>query len=243
MKILGKTDIGRVRQMNQDCYCAGEHDSGMNWVVVCDGMGGPAGGNIASSTAAKILSDNITLKYKKNMSRRSLKNLLLTAVNAANVNVYEMSVSNAELEGMGTTAVAAIIEKGVAHIINVGDSRAYILNDSGIVQVTKDHSFVQQMIDYGKLTPDEAKTHPHKNIITRAVGIKEDVDADYFEVEMSKNDILLLCTDGLTNNLSDSDIYSTVTENKSNDFIDVLVDMANENGGSDNITVVAVLGQ
>ena len=228
--------------MNQDCYCAGEHDSGMTWIVVCDGMGGPAGGNIASSTAAKILSDNITLKYKKNMSRRSVKNLLLTAISAANVNVYEMSISNRELEGMGTTAVAAIIEKGVAHIINVGDSRAYILNENGIAQVTKDHSLVQQMIDYGKLTPDEAKTHPHKNIITRAVGIKDNVDADYFEIEMNKDDILILCTDGLTNNLSDEDIYSIVTENKSSDFIDILVNQANENGGSDNITVVAAMG-
>lgn len=241
MKIFGKTDIGRVRQMNQDCYCGGEHDSGMTWVIVCDGMGGPAGGNIASSTAAKVLSDNINLKYKKNMSRRSIKNLLLTAISAANVNVYDMSTSNEELEGMGTTAVAAIIEKGFAHIINVGDSRAYILNKSGIVQVTKDHSLVQQMVDCGNLTAEEAKTHPHKNIITKAVGIKENIDGDYFEVELAKNDILLLCTDGLTNNLSDEDIYSIVTENKSNEFIDVLVDRANENGGSDNITVVAVM--
>lgn len=242
MKILGKTDIGRVRQMNQDCYCAGEHDSGMTWVVVCDGMGGPAGGNIASSTAAKILSDNITLKYKKNMSRRSVKNLLLTAVSAANVNVYEMSTSNEELEGMGTTAVATVVEKGIAHIVNVGDSRAYIINESGIAQITKDHSLVQQMVDCGKLTPEEAKTHPHKNIITRAVGIKDSVDVDYYEIEVSKNDILLLCTDGLTNNLSDEDIYSIVTENKSNDFIDILINQSNENGGSDNITVVAVMG-
>lgn len=241
MKILGKTDIGRVRPTNQDCYCAGEHDSGMAWVVVCDGMGGPAGGNIASSTAAKVLSDNINLKYKKNMSRRSIKNLLLTAVNAANINVYDMSTSNEELEGMGTTAVAAIIEKGVAHIINVGDSRAYILNENGINQVTKDHSLVQQMVDCGRLTPDEAKTHPHRNIITKAVGIKEIMDADYFEIELSKDDVLLLCTDGLTNNLSDEDIYSIVSENKSNEFIDILVDRANENGGSDNITVVAVI--
>ncbi|MBR5774087.1 MAG: Stp1/IreP family PP2C-type Ser/Thr phosphatase [Clostridia bacterium] len=241
MKILGKTDIGRVRPTNQDCYCAGEHEAGMTWVVVCDGMGGPAGGNIASSTAAKVLSDNITLKYKKNMSRRSIKNLLLTAVNAANINVYDMSMSNDELAGMGTTAVAAIIEKGVAHIINIGDSRAYILNENGITQVTIDHSLVQQMVDCGKLTREEAKTHPHKNIITRAVGIKETVEADYFELELNKGDVLLLCTDGLTNNLSDEDIYAVISENKSNEFIDILVDRANENGGSDNITVVAAM--
>lgn len=241
MKILGKTDIGRVRPTNQDCYCAGEHDFGMTWMVVCDGMGGPAGGNIASSTAAKVLSDNINLKYKKNMSRRSIKNLLLTAVNAANINVYDMAASNEELNGMGTTAVAAVIEKGVAHIINVGDSRAYILNESGINQVTIDHSLVQQMVDCGRLTPEEAKTHPHKNIITKAVGIKEMLDADYFEIELNKGDILLLCTDGLTNNLSDEDIYSIVSENKSNEFIDILIDRANENGGSDNITVVAAV--
>lgn len=241
MKILGKTDIGRVRPTNQDCYCAGEHDSGMTWLVVCDGMGGPAGGNIASTTAAKVLSDNITLKFKKNMSRRSIKNLLVTAANAANINVFDMASSNEELEGMGTTAVAAIVDKGVAHIINIGDSRAYILNENGINQVTIDHSLVQQMVDCGKLTVEEAKTHPHKNIITKAVGIKENVDVDYFEIELNKDDILLLCTDGLTNNLSNEDIYSIVSENKSNEFIEILVDRANENGGSDNITVVAAV--
>jgi len=241
LKILGKTDIGRVRPTNQDCYCAGEHDSGMAWVVVCDGMGGPAGGNIASSTAAKVLSDNINMKYKKNMSRRSIKNLLLTAVNAANINVYDMAASNDELEGMGTTAVAAIIEKGVAHIVNIGDSRAYIVNQSGINQVTIDHSLVQQMVDCGRLTAEEAKIHPHRNIITKAVGIREMVEADYFEIELAKGDILLLCTDGLTNNLSDEYIYSIISENKSNEFVDILIECANENGGSDNITVVAVV--
>ncbi|MBR5272968.1 MAG: Stp1/IreP family PP2C-type Ser/Thr phosphatase [Clostridia bacterium] len=240
MKILGKTDIGRVRSTNQDCYCAGEHDSGMIWAVVCDGMGGHAGGNIASSTAAKVLSDNINLKYKKNMSSRSVKNLLLTSISAANVNVYDMAKLNDELDGMGTTAVAAIIVKNVAHIINVGDSRAYVLNDSGITQVTKDHSLVQQMIDYGKLTAQEAKTHPHRNIITNAVGIHEDIQADYFELDMCEGDILLMCTDGLTNNVSDEEIYGLVKDNQSCDFIEKLVERANENGGSDNITVVAV---
>jgi protein phosphatase len=242
LKILGKTDVGRVRPNNQDYYCAGEHESGMTWLVVCDGMGGPAGGNIASTTAAKVMSDNINLKYKKNMSRRSIKNLLLTAVNAANINVYDMASSNEELVGMGTTVVAAIIEKGVVHLINIGDSRAYILNDNTITQVTVDHSLVQQMVDCGRLTPEEAKTHPHKNIITRAVGVREIVEPDYFEFELSDNDVLLMCTDGLTNNLSDEDIYSIVSENKSNEFIDILVDRANENGGSDNITVVAAMG-
>jgi protein phosphatase len=177
------------------------------------------------------------------MNSRSVKNLLMTSISAANINVYDVAKSNDELDGMGTTAVVAIIVKDVAHIINVGDSRAYILNDTGITQITKDHSLIQQMIDCGKLTEKEAKTHPHRNIITKAVGTHETIDADYFEWDMCEGDILLLCTDGLTNSLSDEEIYSVVKENQSSEFVDKLVECANENGGSDNITVVAVIDQ
>ena len=186
MKIFGKTDIGRVRETNQDCYAAGEQDTSMAWAVVCDGMGGPAGGNIASTAAVKVISDAITAKYKKNMSHRSIKNLLLSAINSANVNVYDISRSNAELSGMGTTVVAAIISGGTVHIVHVGDSRAYIIKKKAITQITSDHSLVQQMVDLGKITAKEARVHPQRNIITKAIGIEETVEADYCEYPFEK---------------------------------------------------------
>ena len=240
MKIFGKTDIGKIRETNQDCYAAGDGGAEMAWAVVCDGMGGPAGGNIASDAAAKAMSEAISSKYKPNMSHRSIKNMMLSAVNGANVKVFDMSRANSELNGMGTTVVAAVVSGGAAHIVHVGDSRAYIVSGDSIEQLTSDHSLVQQMVDLGKITAEEARTHPQKNIITKAIGIDEAVEADYTERRFERGDIILLCTDGLTNSLTDEEIHSIIAENPGGKFVDVLVERANLNGGGDNITVVGI---
>ncbi len=240
MRIVAKTDIGKKRSSNQDSYAAGELSGGVAWAVVCDGMGGVAGGNVASSTAVKIISEQITSSYRVGMSPKSIKNMLVSAINAANISVYDISRANSELEGMGTTVVCAVVTDGVAYIAHAGDSRAYLLSQGGFSQLTRDHSVVQQMVETGEITPLEAKNHPRKNIITRALGVEAEIKVDYCDTELSDNDILLICTDGLTNYVDEKDFTKIIENNSYYEVADLLVNKANDNGGGDNITVVAI---
>ncbi|MBO4339057.1 MAG: Stp1/IreP family PP2C-type Ser/Thr phosphatase [Clostridia bacterium] len=240
MKIVAKTDTGKVRASNQDAYAAGELPNGVAWAVVCDGMGGAAGGNVASTTAVKIISEQISSKYRENMSSRSIKNMLFSAIIAANVSVYEISCSNEELRGMGTTVVACILAGNEAYIAHAGDSRAYILHENDLTQLTRDHSMVQDLVEIGKITQDEAKHHPRKNIITRAVGVDQNIDIDFCVEELKDEDTLLICTDGLTNYVDIDEIREITAENSFYGYAESLVRRANENGGGDNITVVAL---
>jgi protein phosphatase len=174
------------------------------------------------------------------MSDNSIKNLLMSAFENANVMVLDAAEKNESLYGMGTTAVAVIINADRAYVAGVGDSRVYIVNDT-LFQVTTDHSVVQNMIDNGEITKEEARYHPKKNIITRALGVEPQVRADFFYEEIDKDeDIVLLCTDGLTNFVDESEIYSISKNSSRYEIADVLVKTANENGGGDNITVVAL---
>ena len=175
MKIASKTDIGKVRNTNQDSYAAGEMLDGTAWAVVCDGMGGANGGNIASANAVKIISEYISSSYHEEMGSNSIKTLLQSALYGANVRLYDMSKTIESLNGMGTTVVSAIISNGIAHIAHAGDSRAYLIHEGKLSQITKDHSIVQSMVDKGQITPEEAKNHPNKNVITRALGVDEDI--------------------------------------------------------------------
>lgn len=240
MKIVAKTDAGKVRKSNQDSYAAGELPNGVAWAVVCDGMGGSAGGNIASSTAVKMISEQITSGYREGMSTSSIKNILVTAITNANISIFDMSRANEELKGMGTTVVAAIIVSNVVYIAHAGDSRAYLVSEDGIKQITKDHSVVQAMVETGELTPAQAKVHPRKNLITRALGVDEDIKIDFSEHQISNDNVLLMCTDGLTNYVEIDDIYKITSSGKYYEFADKLVELANDNGGGDNITVVVV---
>ncbi len=240
MRIAAKTDIGRVRNTNQDSYAAGELPNTVAWAVVCDGMGGAAGGNVASSTAVKIISEKITSLYRNGMSPMSIKNMLVSAINAANISVFDMSRANKELEGMGTTVVCTVIVDGVAYIAHAGDSRAYAVSDKSVIQLTRDHSVVQELLEKGEITQNQAKTHPNKNIITRALGVDPDIKVDYYEYDLNSDDIIILCTDGLTN-FVDSDMFENIIENNPYyQIADLLVAQANKNGGGDNITVVAL---
>lgn len=240
MKIVAKTDIGLQRESNQDSYAAGELPGAVAWAVVCDGMGGAAGGNYASSTAVKVISERITSSYRGGMSASSIRNMLTSAIAAANISVYDMSKSDPELTGMGTTVVVAIVVDNNVFIAHAGDSRAYILSDGSLNQLTKDHSIVQEMIDHGTLTPDEARVDPRKNIITRALGVDSELRIDFDIADIDENDVLILCTDGLTNFVEPQEIYELTDDGKFYEYAERLVARANSNGGGDNITVVTV---
>ena len=240
MKIVAKTDIGLTRTSNQDSYAAGELPGSVAWAVVCDGMGGTNGGNLASSTAVKIISERISSSYRQGMSFSSIKNMFMSAIIAANVSVYDMSKENPELSGMGTAVVVAIVAYERVYVAHAGDSRAYILTSGKLHQLTKDHSFVQEMVDSGKLTADEAREDPRKNLITRALGVSVELQIDFCEEDISENDVLLICTDGLTNYVEPDEIYELTEDGKFYEFAERLVNRANNNGGGDNITVVTV---
>ena len=240
MKIVAKTDKGLVRENNQDAYAVGELPGEVAWAVVCDGMGGAAGGNIASALAVKVISDKITSSYNEKMRDSSIKNLLDSAITSANIEVYDMAYSRPDLKGMGTTVVAVVVRDNVAHIAHAGDSRAYLVNKDGVEQITVDHSLVQNLVDRGEITKEEAEHHPNKNVITRALGVDKRIDVDFSEIDMQENETLVLCTDGLSNCVNNSEMAEDIKDGQYYAFADRLVKRANKNGGNDNITVVAI---
>lgn len=238
MKVYAKTDIGKTRESNQDAFDTGYFNDGTVWAVVCDGMGGVSGGQVASSLCIDKTVNAIKRSYRENMTVNNVKNMLVSAINAANSYVFDESLKDRDLKGMGTTIVAVVIVNNIAVVAHVGDSRAYIINNT-IKQITKDHSFVQLLVDNGRITPEEAENHPDKNIITRAIGIEGFVDVDVDIVDIKDEDILLLCTDGLNGYVKDDDIFKTVKE-YGDSSTEKLVETANLNGGHDNITVVLI---
>ena len=240
MKIAAKSDKGLVRSNNQDSYAAGELPGNVAWAVVCDGMGGAAGGNVASATAVKLISEKIATCYHSGMTDGSIKNLLVSAIDSANTLVFDTAAQNEALLGMGTTVVAVIINVDRVYVASVGDSRVYIVSQN-MFQVTTDHSVVQNMIDNGEITKEEARYHPKKNVITRALGVEREIRVDFFQEEIDKDkDIVLLCTDGLTNYVDEHTIYSIAKSSSRYEIADELVKTANDNGGGDNITVVVL---
>ncbi len=238
MRIVSKTDVGMSRRNNQDSYCTGELPGSVAWAVVCDGMGGANGGNIASTTAVKVISEHISSTYRAGMGSNSVRTMLESAIIPANLAVYDISQQSEDLVGMGTTVVAAVIIGNTAHIAHVGDSRAYVFSTESIEQTTRDHSYVQRLIEDGKLTAEEAKTYPHRNIITRALGVDERLIVDYNEVTLSEGDALMICTDGLTGMVEPEEMLQVFEKQSFYEYPDRLVKLANEKGGSDNITVV-----
>lgn len=235
MKVTGKTDRGIVRTENQDALIAEHLSDEAALIVVCDGMGGVSGGNVASEIAVKAIKDEFYKAYNTDDSNSSVKEKLCKSVTVANNIIYGIASNETQLSGMGTTVVAAFIRKNTAVVIHAGDSRAYLIGDDTITQITKDHSFVQEMVDLGKLSKEEARIHPKKNIITRALGVAEKVDAEVNELTLNSGDVLLICTDGLTNHVGDDEILRLVkaTENPCGE----LIELAKMRGGSDNITI------
>lgn len=226
MKMYGATDIGLVRATNQDNFYI---DKSLKWAVVADGMGGHNGGETASSMAVE--------EIKKSM----LQGVgLKESISNSNALVYKTSVENPELAGMGTTVVLCEIVGKRANIAHVGDSRAYLLRDGVLKQITKDHSIVQQLIDSGTITEEQAKYHPQRNLITRAVGTEKNIRVDYETLELFEDDYILICSDGLSSYVEESRIADIIVNTKTSEAVNKLVDAANENGGKDNVTVVLI---
>lgn len=239
MKAYGATDIGMVRTSNQDVFKNTVLDGNTVLSIVCDGMGGAKAGNIASSMAAEIITDYIVKSYSPQMNALSIENLLKTAVSSANLEIFKKACNDVNLKGMGTTVVAALVRDGIAYVSHVGDSRAYIIQNDTLRQITRDHSVIQDLIEGGHITPEEARNHPEKNIITRAVGTRENVIADFAEEDIGDG-VLFLCTDGVTNVLTDDAIRSVFSENQLDNIAEKLIQTANENISNDNVTVTLV---
>ncbi len=237
VKIFSKTDKGQVRANNQDTFRLGMVSENLLWSVVCDGMGGVKGGNIASSLVADCIENILKAELNENMSDEEMKSLVFKCTDSANSEVFSKSIDELDLRGMGTTVVLIIISKGKAFLAHVGDSRAYLLRENNLEQITKDHSLVQDLVDMGEITAEEAKRHPRRNIITRCVGVRSTVQTDYKEVDVQKGDIILSCSDGLSNYLSDEIVKEYCEKYQDQELVDELVNFANNSGGSDNITV------
>ncbi len=238
MRIYSKTDKGAVRRSNQDAFAAGELKNGMVWAVVCDGMGGASGGEVAGTTAVKTISDSILASYQPSVSESGIRAILTAAVENANLSVFDLADKNPQLKGMGTTVVSVIVDKQKIHIMHAGDSRAYLIRDSKVIQLTRDHSVVQNMIESGKITAEEAKNHPDKHVITRALGVNESVQPEYNCIELIENDIILICTDGLSNFIEPERLVELVTSDSLSSAPERLINEAIENGSTDNITAV-----
>jgi len=261
MQFFGMSDRGKKRPENQDSFVTEQLCDNAILCLVCDGMGGANGGSTASSLAGSVFLENIrkslsallangkveihskTDDKTTGSSSRAIENIIKKAAEEANTAVFKKAAKNKELAGMGTTLVGALIIDGVLFAFNIGDSRLYFVLPEGLRQITKDHSYVQTLIDLGHITREEALTNPHKNIITKAVGISKSETPDLFTqpLDTDKPDYLLLCSDGLTNYASEEKIHSII---KANDDIEKtcssLIDEANKNGGGDNITVVLI---
>ena len=242
MQCWGLSDTGCVRKQNQDSYRILELDRSSLLCVVCDGMGGAKSGNVASALATEVFTEEVKRCWSSKMDEDRIDQALRGAVKLANFTVYDQSRQFEEFEGMGTTLVAAVIRPRMAAIINVGDSRAYGIDNQGIRQLSKDHSLVQMMVDRGELSSEMAKSYPGKNFITRAVGTESTVQSDLFHVDLRKGDYILLCSDGLSNLLDDQEILFEVVHGvDKRGCCKRLLDIAKSRGAPDNVTSVLAL--
>ncbi|MGN0132712.1 MAG: Stp1/IreP family PP2C-type Ser/Thr phosphatase [Lachnospiraceae bacterium] len=234
------TDVGRKRQLNQDYVFSSAKPLGNmpNLFIVADGMGGHNAGDYASKCTTETVVGEIRNSFEKNPTI-----IIQKAIQAANKKIREDAASDENLFGMGTTLVVATVIGKYLQVANVGDSRLYIIGKRGIRQITRDHSLVEEMIRLGGLAREDARRHPDKNIITRAIGAKDEVEADFFTEELQPGDIILMCSDGLTNMLEDREIEEIVQNRELEELIqkgDALISAANNHGGKDNIAVVLV---
>ena len=241
MQAWGLTDLGCVRAQNQDTFLIEKLDKQTLLCVVCDGMGGAKSGNIASTLAADVFVQEVKQTWTGDISQNNVDQMLKNAIKLANFTVYDQSRQFEEFTGMGTTLVAVLISKGWATVANVGDSRAYWINGSGIQQVSVDHSVVQLMINRGELTPEQAKTYPGKSLITRAIGTESMVTGDLFHKKVSKGDYFLLCSDGLSNLMDDQEILFEVAHGQDKGkCCRRLLEIAKNRGAPDNVTSVLI---
>lgn len=230
MRLCGKTDIGKVRQQNEDFWVFDPP----HFMMIADGMGGHAAGEIASCMAARSV-----MLYLREADRID-ETVLRDAIAYANRKIYQTSCSNESYSGMGTTMILCYEADDTIHWAHVGDSRLYLYRDRTLHQITQDHSFVGELQRSGQITKEEAKVHPRRNLLTRAVGAELEIEVDTGTFPITADDSLLLCTDGLTNMVTEQEIAVLIDEHKDNqqEAIDALIATANERGGNDNITVI-----
>ena len=243
MELFGKTDVGRIRSENQDICAYKVAEDTHAIFVVCDGMGGAQSGNIASKIAAEVFIEHINRYIRPEMSDKFAHSILVNAINFANYEVYKKAGSDDIYSGMGTTLVGGFITNGNNRVLlaNIGDSRAYHLNAESIRKITRDHSVVEEMITKGDITAEQARRHPRRNLITRALGTDERVRADMYPVDLLPGEGLILCSDGLSGMVEDKimfEYYNTYTDTQQ--CVEQLINAANENGGNDNITALVI---
>jgi len=235
MKAFALTDVGQSRTTNQDYVYLSIDAVGAlpNLLIVADGMGGHKAGEVASENAVMTVVKSVTSSKQKD-----IVSIIQEAITCANDELIKLSQSDAKYEGMGTTMVLATIVEDSMYVANIGDSRLYLVNDE-IHQITRDHSYVEEMVSIGELDKESARTHEKKNIITRAIGVVKGTEADFFEVQLSDGDYILMCSDGLTNMVNDEQIKTILkSDGEVEDMVHTLIDVANENGGKDNIAVL-----
>lgn len=235
MKYYAMTDVGRRREMNQDYVYATGHPVGPfpNLLVVADGMGGHKAGDFASKFTVEVVKREIAASKS-----RKPEKVLNDAIQTANRELIQEASKDVKLEGMGTTLVVATVIGNTLYFANIGDSRLYLIDDN-IKQLSKDHSLVEEMVRLGGIKAEDARNHPDKNIITRAMGVKNEAEADFYEFRIKRGDVILMCTDGLSNMVEDEDMFGLVKGSRDVvEAVQMLIDRANSNGGRDNIGVV-----
>lgn len=238
--VFAKTDIGKARELNQDYYYISSPNDDIQLYILADGMGGYKGGEIASSLAVESAKKYIQDNFKNIAKQRDeILKLIKDAFMYANMVVYEKSKELKELEGMGTTLEICLIYNNKAYIGHIGDSRIYRIRNNLMRKLTKDHSYVQQLVEDGKITREEASTHPKKNMLTKALGCTAYIEPDIRARNLEKNDIIIICSDGLTNMVSEEQICKIVQDSPENAAYE-LIKEANRLGGYDNITVIII---
>lgn len=240
MQVWAITDIGLVRRQNQDAYGYEQmEDQGRTIAVVCDGMGGLKGGEVASKLAVDAFLNTVRGMLREDMSAEQIREVASYAISVANSAIREEAGRSEEFTGMGTTLVSAISYEGGVVLSNVGDSRAYHISGDGIHRLTRDHSLVETLVERGEITEDEARTHPKRNYITRALGTESTIMSDGYIVAVEKGDYVLLCTDGLVSTVSDREMLREITEMTSGeDCLAAMMNISKENGAADNVTAV-----
>lgn len=238
MEFFAKTDKGKKRRMNQDYVFATDKALGFlpNLFLLADGMGGHKAGDYASRYLVETLKEKLAASEKAPVVR-----LLTREISKVNEELFRLSLENENLSGMGSTLVCAVIEENILTVANIGDSRAYLVHQNRIRQITRDHSFVEEMVERGMMRRGSSEYQSSKNIITRAVGIEKQVEAEFFEIELKKGDYVLLCSDGLSNMADNESILNIIMDNSSvKSKVQALIDLANINGGKDNIGVILI---
>jgi len=235
VEISGQSDVGRVRDHNEDAI---RWDASSGWAILADGMGGHLAGEVASEMAIEVIASR--LSTTKDGSLLPPDELLRTAVLDANEAIHQRAQADLHCHNMGTTVVAVVVQEGQLHCAHVGDSRLYRFNHDGLTQLTRDHSLVQELVDEGMLSSEEAAGSVHKNVITRALGLEHSVEVDLLQHPVAEGDLLMLCSDGLSDPLADTELTGLLSNGDLSSMAQELVKAANARGGDDNISLILI---